>query len=172
MRQKILIHTDGGSRGNPGPAAAGFVLTNESKKLLLAKAVFLGDATNNVAEYNGLIKALEMAKKLNARTIEAFSDSELMVKQINGQYRVKNAGLKPLYGKCLDSLAEFESWQLSYIARDKNKKADAMVNKALDMQADVEEKPKSKSPKTKPTRLGVLISGGGTTMINIIAIVS
>ena len=168
MQQKIFIYTDGGSRGNPGPAAAGFVLTDKSKKQLLAKAIFIGDATNNIAEYTGLIKALEAAKKLNAQTIEIFSDSELMVKQINGQYRVKNAGLKPLYEKCITSLAKFESWQLSYIARDKNKKADAMVNKAMDIQADVEEKPKSKSPKTKPTRLGILMSGGGTTMVNIL----
>ena len=168
MQQKILIYTDGGSRGNPGPAAAGFVLTDESKKQLLAKAIFLGNATNNVAEYEGLIKALEAAKQLSAQTVEAFSDSELMVKQINGQYRVKNAGLKPLYGKCISLLAGFKSWQLSHIGRDKNEKADTMVNKALDIQADVEEKPKSKSPKTKCTRLGVLISGGGTTMINIL----
>jgi len=166
VQQKIIIYTDGGSRGNPGPAAAGFVLTDESRKQLLAKAVFLGNATNNIAEYNGLIEALKAAKQLNAQTIEAFSDSELMVKQINGQYRVKNAGLKPLYEECINLLAGFKSWKLSYIGRDKNKKADAMVNKALDVQADVEEKPKS--PKTKPTRLGVLISGGGTTMINIL----
>jgi len=165
VQQKIIIYTDGGSRGNPGPAAAGFVLTDQSKQQLLAKAVFIGNATNNVAEYTGLIEALKSAKQLNSQTVEAFSDSELMVKQINGQYRVKNAGLKPLYEKCINLLAGFTSWQLSYIGRDKNKKADAMVNKALDVQADVEEKPKS--PKTKSTRLGVLISGGGTTMINI-----
>ena len=167
--KKITIYTDGGSRGNPGPAACGFVIASDNGKQLVAKGLFLGKATNNIAEYTGVLKALQHAKEIRANEIQLFSDSELIVKQINGQYRVKNAGLKEYYNQIMNILSGFESWQVTHVYRDKNKEADTLVNKALDNSADVEIKNDSQTSqkKQKPIRIAVLISGGGRTLINI-----
>ncbi len=167
--KKITIYTDGGSRGNPGPAACGFVIASDNGKQLIAKGLFLGKATNNIAEYTGILKALQHAKEIRANEIQLFSDSELIVKQINGQYRVKNAGLKEYYEQIMNILSGFGSWQVTHVYRDKNKEADALVNKALDNSADVEIKNNSRTSqkKQKPIRIAVLISGGGRTLINI-----
>ncbi len=97
MPDKVIAHIDGGSRGNPGPAAAGFTLTDSAGTQLQAKAFFLGQATNNVAEYTGLVKALEAAKQIGAEQITVFSDSELLVRQINGQYKVKSELIRPFF---------------------------------------------------------------------------
>jgi len=167
LHEHIIIHTDGGSRGNPGPAAAAFILTDTDKNTIEGKAFFLGDTTNNVAEYTGLLKALSAAKQAGAKTIDIFSDSELVVRQINGRYRVKSEKLKDLYAKCTQLLAGFASWKVTHIAREKNKQVDAMVNRAMNLQKDVTlEQPRPRH-KGKPTRLGVLLSGGGRTMLNI-----
>ena len=166
--EKITVHIDGGSRGNPGPAAAAFVFTDINGSKINAKAFFLGTATNNVAEYSGLIMALEAAKKMSPKQLTVFSDSELLVKQINGQYRVKSELLKPLYNRAVDLIKSFDSVQLKHIPREKNVQADALLNKALDIKKDIKEKTIPKNTNTKPLRLGVLISGGGTTLINIL----
>ncbi len=166
--EKITIHIDGGSRGNPGPSAAAFVMTDIKGKKIYAKASFLGTATNNVAEYSGLIMALEASKKMSIKQLTVFCDSELLVKQINGQYRVKSELLKPLYNRAVDLIKNFQSVLLKHIPREKNVQADALLNKALDYKEDIEEKTASKNTNTKPLRLGVLISGGGTTLINIL----
>ena len=166
--EKITVHIDGGSRGNPGPSAAAFVMTDINGRKISAKASFLGTATNNVAEYSGLIMALEAAKKINPKQLTVFSDSELLVKQMNGQYRVKSELLKPLYNRAVDLIKNFESVQLKHIPREKNVQADALLNRALDFKKDIEEKKISKKTNTKPLQLGVLISGGGTTLINIL----
>jgi len=167
LHEHIIIYTDGGSRGNPGPAAAAFILMDTAGNIIEGKAFFIGDTTNNVAEYTGLLKALSAAKQAGAKTIEAFSDSELMVRQINGRYRVKNLKLKELFTKCAALLAEFASWRITHIPRDQNKQADAMANRAMNLKKDVTlEKPEPRQ-KGKPTRLGILISGGGRTMVNI-----
>ncbi|MGB2865772.1 MAG: phosphoribosylglycinamide formyltransferase [Sedimentisphaerales bacterium] len=168
MPDKIIAYTDGGSRGNPGPAAAGFVLNDSSGTQLQAKAYVIGRTTNNVAEYTSLVKALEAARKIGAEQLIVFSDSELLVKQINGQYRVKSELIKPLYEQAVNLLDRFKNWNVHHITRDKNKLADSLVNQALDAGHDIEAKRKSTSPKEKPIRLGVLISGGGTTLINIL----
>ncbi len=167
MYDRVLIYTDGGSRGNPGPAAAAFILKDPRKNIIEGKAFFLGDATNNVAEYAGLTKALSAAKQAGAKTIEAFSDSQLMVRQINGQYRVKSQNLKEYYAECMELLAGFESWRITHILRDKNEQADALANRAMDLKKDVTLKTKSRPSGSKPTRLGILLSGGGRTMVNI-----
>jgi formyltetrahydrofolate-dependent phosphoribosylglycinamide formyltransferase len=159
---------DGGSRGNPGPAAAAFILNDASGKQLEAKAFFLGRATNNVAEYTGLVKALEAAAQIGSERICVFSDSELLVKQINGQYKVKSEQIRPLYRRAVNLLEKFKNWEVRHVTRDKNKKADNLVNRALDTEHDIKSKKKSAKPKTRPIRLGVLISGGGTTLINIL----
>lgn len=166
--EQIIIYTDGGSRGNPGPSAASFVLTDETGKKLLAKAVFLGQATNNVAEYTGLVKALEAAKKFHAGKIQVLSDSELMVRQINGQYKVKSEKLMPLFQQAMRMLSEFSSWKVHHVLREKNKEADALVNQSLDYKKDIESRLSPAKHAKKPVRLGVLISGGGTTLLNIL----
>ena len=168
MSDKIIAYIDGGSRGNPGPAAAAFVLNDSSGAQLEAKAFFLGRATNNVAEYTGLVKALEAAAQKGPKQINVFSDSELLVKQINGQYRVKSEQIRPFYQKAVSLLRRFNSWEIRHVTRNNNKQADSLVNQALDAGQDIESKRKSMMSKEKPIRLGILISGGGTTLINIL----
>ncbi len=169
MPEQITIYTDGGSRGNPGPAAAGFILADGNGRQLQGKALFLGQATNNTAEYTAIIKALKAAKQLGAKRLKVFSDSELLVKQINGQYKVKSEQIRPLFKQAVNLIAEFEDCQVRHITRGKNKKADELVNQALNLEQNVEDKPQAKPAQNKkPIRLGVLISGGGTTLMNIL----
>ncbi len=168
MTRKIRIYTDGGSRGNPGPSAAGFVLIDQNKKQLSAKGIFLGEGTNNTAEYSGILKALETAKKFAADEIEIFSDSELLVKQINGEYNVKSENIRPLFMQVMDMLDKFKNWKIKHIPREKNQQADKLVNQALNLQKDVGQDSNIAKSNTKPVRLGVLISGGGRTLMNIL----
>ena len=168
MSDKIVAYIDGGSRGNPGPAAAGFTLADSCGTQLQAKGLFLGKATNNVAEYTGFLKALEAVKHAGAKHLTVFSDSQLLVRQINGQYKVKSENIWPLFQKAVNLLNGFTSWQVQHIPREKNQRADKLVNQALDLKHDVEVKRKSIVQNQKPVRLGVLISGGGTTLINIL----
>ena len=167
----MIVYTDGASRGNPGPAAAAFVLADDNGNQIYSKASFLGKATNNIAEYIALLNALGQAKQLDAKNVEIFSDSELMVRQINGEYRVKNPNIREIYLECTELLDGFGSWEIKHIRRDKNVEADELANQAIDKCGDVEQWPNkgaAKSKKTKPLRLGILLSGGGTTMTNII----
>jgi len=167
-RNEVIAYIDGGSRGNPGPAAAGFTLTNSVGVQLQAKAFFIGRATNNVAEYTGIIKALEAAKQIGAKQLTVFSDSELLVKQLNGEYKVKSEQIRPLFRQAVDLLGEFENWKVRHIFREKNEEADKLVNQALNLERDVEDEPAPAAQNKKPVRLGVLISGGGTTLMNIL----
>ena len=99
---KLTVHIDGGSKGNPGPAAAGVVIrTADDSTVIHSAGVYIGEATNNVAEYNGLLEGLRRAEKFGAEEVEFFSDSELLVRQMNGEYRVKNENLIPLFGRIL-----------------------------------------------------------------------
>lgn len=177
--QEIIIYTDGGSRGNPGPAAAGFVITDKNAKRLCARGAFLGKATNNEAEYIAIIKALEAARQFKAEQITVFSDSELLVRQINGQYKIKSEKLRPLYRRAAELLDEFKNYKIRHIPREKNTEADELVNRALDIKQNItddaavpqtsnERRVTSDESRTRPLRLGVLISGGGTTLINIL----
>jgi len=167
-KYEIIAHIDGGSRGNPGPAAAGFTLADSAGTQLQAKAFFLGQATNNVAEYTSLVKALEAAKQIGAEQLTVFSDSELLVRQINGQYKVKSELIRPFFRQAVSLLAEFENWKVQHITREKNEEADKLVNQALNLGSDIENEPELAVQNQKPIRLGVLISGGGTTLINIL----
>ena len=134
----LIIYTDGGSRGNPGPAAAGVVIRDgDSDKIIHEAGYFLGKTTNNVAEYQGLIRALEYAQQLGAKRVQVFTDSELMVKQITGEYRVKSPDLKPLAEKAQSILLRIDLWQIKHIRREKNTHADALANKAMDARRDV-----------------------------------
>lgn len=132
-----MIYVDGGARGNPGPAGAGVVIQDSGGKTLFAGGYFMGHATNNVAEYTGLLRGLEQAQALGAKSVRAFSDSELMVSQINGVYRVKNAGLKPLFEKATGLIGRFAKFQITHVRREKNKQADLLVNQAVDARRNV-----------------------------------
>jgi formyltetrahydrofolate-dependent phosphoribosylglycinamide formyltransferase len=166
--EKIIIYTDGGSRGNPGPSAAAFTLADAKGKQIAAKAFYLGESTNNVAEYTAVLKALEHAKQYNPQRISIFSDSELLVNQLNGGYKVKSENIRPLFEQVQTMLLEFGASEIKHITRDKNKKADELVNQALNLKKDIYVEAETVSPSTKTVRLGVLISGGGTTLINIL----
>ncbi len=128
----IKIYTDGGSRGNPGPAASGFVLIAENGDIVLKKGVYLGITTNNQAEYQALKLALEAAKTLKATNLDIYMDSLLIVNQIKGTYKVKNAELLPLYNSIKKLIEGFNSVSFTHVPRALNKLADAMVNEALD----------------------------------------
>jgi formyltetrahydrofolate-dependent phosphoribosylglycinamide formyltransferase len=143
-------------------------MADQGGSRLAAKAFFLGEATNNVAEYTAVQRALEAAKQTGAKKLTVFSDSELLVRQLNGQYKVKSDTLRPLFGQAVDLLARFQSWQVRFIPREKNAEADRLVNQALNLERDVEDKLMDTKPSANPIRLGVLISGGGTTLMNIL----
>ncbi|NLK01429.1 MAG: ribonuclease HI family protein [Clostridia bacterium] len=129
---KLIIHCDGASRGNPGEAGIGYIIRNESGEVLEEASYYLGKATNNVAEYSALVRALQDCLKLGCREVEAYLDSELVVKQINGEYRVKNEGLKPLYKQAMGLLETLDKFKVKHIPRAKNKDADALANKGID----------------------------------------
>ncbi|AOV98973.1 ribonuclease HI family protein [Dehalococcoides mccartyi] len=129
---KIIINTDGASRGNPGPASIGVTLKDGKNNLVACISKAIGHATNNQAEYQALLAGLEKAASLGAKELEIRSDSELLVKQIKGEYRMKNEGLKPLFSKSVSLLGRFERYQIKYIPRAQNSEADALANKALD----------------------------------------
>jgi formyltetrahydrofolate-dependent phosphoribosylglycinamide formyltransferase len=167
-RYELIAYTDVASRGNPGPAAAAFILTDTKGAKLQAKAFFLGRNTNNVAEYTGIIKALEAAIKIGAERIVVFSDSQLLVRQLNGQYKVKSEQIRPLFQQVVKLLGRLESWEVQFVCREKNKETDKLVNQALNLEQDVADKSLTQTRNQKPIRLGVLISGGGTTLMNIL----
>ena len=126
------LYTDGGSRGNPGPAAYGCALYDDAGKLVDIDAAYLGRATNNQAEYNGIIAGLKLAQKSGVKNIICYMDSELIVKQVKGEYKVRNANMKPLYEKLMRIVEKFDSFAFSHVYREKNKVADKLANLILD----------------------------------------
>ena len=129
---RVVVHVDGGSRGNPGPAAAAAVVSSPDGEVLDEAAVTLGRATNNVAEYRGLLLGLERAAALGASEVEVINDSELIAHQVNGRYKVKHPDMKPLHAASLEALRGFERWSIRPVPRAQNADADALVNQALD----------------------------------------
>jgi ribonuclease HI len=129
------IHTDGGARGNPGPAAYAYVIEGPGE-VVVESAGRLGTATNNIAEYTALVRALEHARKLGARRLHVYSDSELLVKQMNGLYKVKHEGLRPLYEKAQKLCQHFEAVTIRHVFREANKHADRLYNEVLDGRRD------------------------------------
>jgi len=123
---------DGGSRGNPGPAAWGVAILDEAGDLREGHCGHLGHATNNEAEYHGLLAALRLADERDAEDVEILADSELIVRQIQGRYRVKAPKLKPLYLQAIRLIRGFSSFKISHVRRESNKDADRLVNQALD----------------------------------------
>ena len=128
----VIAYADGASRGNPGPSSYGVVVYDRDGKELHRGGRALGRGTNNQAEYHGAIAALEAALGLGAREVELRMDSELIVRQLTGRYRVKNPGLAPLYKRILDLRTRFDRVALTHVPRAQNKVADALANEALD----------------------------------------
>jgi len=135
MIDKLIIHTDGGARGNPGPAAIGAVLQTTDNKVLAEVSEYIGETTNNQAEYKAVIAALEQAKDLKVQEVNLYADSELVVKQLNREYKVKHPDLAPLYVKVYNLSQSFKKIKFHHIPRERNKAADALVNQALDARA-------------------------------------
>ena len=142
---KFIINVDGGSRGNPGPSAGGVVIRDGEGEILLERGLYYGHATNNIAEYRACIDGLRLLKELLAKgrpgeaEVLVRSDSELLVKQLSGEYRIKNAGLKPLAVQAQAAMKGFKSVKLEAVRREMNEDADRMVNRALDEGRDVHE---------------------------------
>jgi ribonuclease HI len=132
---KLIVHVDGGARGNPGPAAAACVASAPDGEPLDERTELLGTATNNVAEYRALLLGLRCARELGASEVEVIGDSELIAKQIQGLYKVKHAAMRPLYLEAMQALRGFESWSIRTVPRAQNADADALVNAALDQAA-------------------------------------
>ncbi|HPY08524.1 MAG: ribonuclease HI family protein [Patescibacteria group bacterium] len=130
--KKIIIYTDGGARGNPGPAGVGAVLYNENQEVLAKISKYLGVATNNQAEYQALILALKKAIELGAEEVNCYLDSELVVCQLNREYKVKNKDLAPLFLDIYNLSLSFKKITFTHIPRERNKLADQLANEAMD----------------------------------------
>lgn len=134
---KIIVHSDGGARGNPGPAAIGVVIEKESGEIIEELSETIGDSTNNIAEYTAVLRGLHalqaaFGEKTVDLEIDWRLDSELVVKQLAGEYKVKNPGLRPLFDEIRDLRARFPKLSLKHVRREENKEADRLVNEALD----------------------------------------
>jgi ribonuclease HI len=128
----VVLHVDGGARGNPGPAAIGVVVSDPAGNVIDEVAERIGVATNNVAEYRAVLRGLERARELGASEVEIVGDSELVARQLSGAYKVKHPAMKPLYEQAITALRGFERWGVRTVPRAENARADALVNAALD----------------------------------------
>jgi ribonuclease HI len=131
----VVVHVDGGARGNPGPAAVAAVASSPDGEPLGEASAYIGEATNNVAEYKAVLLGLELARSLGARQVDVVNDSELVARQIGGQYKVKHAGLKPLFTETMRELRELDRWSVRNVRREQNERADELVNVELDRAA-------------------------------------
>jgi ribonuclease HI len=156
MKETLILEFDGGSRGNPGPAGIGVVVRAENGQPLVTLGRFIGKATNNVAEYRALICAMEKAAELGAKNIIIRGDSELIVKQMRGEYRVRNADLKELYDEAQSLMYQFDDSKIEHNLRHKNKLADKLANLAMDRKKEVSEVDESPLdiPAATPTAAG------------------
>jgi ribonuclease HI len=129
---KIVLHVDGGARGNPGPAAIGVVVSGPDGQALEELGEPIGVATNNVAEYRALLRGLERARAIGANEVEIVNDSELVARQLTGAYKVKHPAMKPLHAAAIAALRGFDTWRIRSVPRAQNARADELVNQALD----------------------------------------
>jgi ribonuclease HI len=128
----VVVNVDGGSRGNPGPAAVAAVATDPSGEVLAERAETIGDATNNVAEYRALLLGVELAKELGADQVEFVGDSKLIVEQVKGNWKIKQEHLRPLRAEAIKALGQLPKWSIRHVRRDDNARADELLNDALD----------------------------------------
>ncbi|HEX4822778.1 MAG TPA: ribonuclease HI family protein [Candidatus Polarisedimenticolaceae bacterium] len=135
MAERLRAGIDGGSRGNPGPAAWGVVVLDADDKPVEGFAGAIGRATNNVAEYTALVEALGLAAERGATEVELLADSELVVKQVRGEYKVRHPDLVPLHAEAMRRIGRFPNFRIRHVPREKNKAADKLVNRALNMVA-------------------------------------
>ena len=135
MSKRLVVNVDGGARGNPGPAAIAAVVTTPDGEVLEERSEAIGVATNNVAEYRALLLGIARARAQGAREIELVGDSELIVRQVRGEYRVKDAALRDLHARVTEALDGFESWSIRHVRREENEPADTLVNATLDAAA-------------------------------------
>lgn len=133
--KKVRMFADGGSRGNPGPSASGFVLLDDTDTVLVEKGEYLGITTNNQAEYQAVLQGLEEAARLGVQEVDVYLDSMLVVKQVQGQWKVKNRDLWPIHQAIKDIIKQFKHVKFTHVPREYNKLADAEVNKVLDSEA-------------------------------------
>jgi ribonuclease HI len=129
---KVTVNVDGGARGNPGPAAIGVVVRDADGAVVEAVGETIGKTTNNVAEYQALLRGIELAAANGATEVELVGDSELIVRQIEGRYKVKNEAMKELHAQAKKALAGFDNWSIRHVKRAQNSDADKLVNQALD----------------------------------------
>ncbi|MDE3134256.1 MAG: ribonuclease HI family protein [Acidobacteriota bacterium] len=131
-QSKLVVHVDGGARGNPGPAAIGVVVSEPDGELVTTFADTIGETTNNVAEYRALLRGLQLATEHGAREVDVINDSELVARQLTGVYKVKHPAMRELHRQALAALQGFERWSIRSVPRAENAEADALVNEALD----------------------------------------
>ncbi|HEY8001046.1 MAG TPA: ribonuclease HI family protein [Solirubrobacterales bacterium] len=132
MPEQLVVNVDGGARGNPGPAAIAAVLATPDGEVIERRGEAIGRATNNVAEYRAMLLGIERAQALGASEVELIGDSELVVRQVKGEYRVKDEGLRPLHAEVRAALDSFDRWSIRHVRREHNAEADRLVNETLD----------------------------------------
>ena len=130
--KRLVVNVDGGARGNPGPAAVAAVVSDPDGEVIAERAGRIGEATNNVAEYRALLLGIELARELGAEEVELIGDSQLIVRQVRGEYKVKDAGLKPLHRQATEALRAFARWSIRDVRRAHNERADELLHEALD----------------------------------------
>jgi ribonuclease HI len=167
----LVAHIDGGARGNPGPAGYGVVIEDEAGRPVCKLSEYLGKQTNNYAEYSGLLAALKYALKHGFKAIKIFSDSELMVKQIMGQYKVNHPVLKELHGKATLMIDELDAFEINHVLREKNRDADRLANEAMDRGMKREPESNPAGIASPPLEVNGLVRNGvveflGTTLPN------
>jgi ribonuclease HI len=135
LSKRLVVNVDGGARGNPGPAAIAAVIATPEGEIVEERSETIGQATNNVAEYRALLLGIERARALGAREVELVGDSELIVRQVRGEYRVKDAALRELHARIGEALDGLERWSIRHVRREENERADRLVNEALDARA-------------------------------------
>lgn len=132
MAGRLVVNVDGGARGNPGPAAIAAVAATPDGEIVAERGELIGSATNNIAEYRAVLLGIELARELGAGELELVGDSELIVRQLQGDYKVKQEHLRPLHARALRELMDFPGWTVRHVRRDENAAADALVNATLD----------------------------------------
>jgi ribonuclease HI len=167
----LIAHSDGGARGNPGPAGYGVVIQDQSGRKVAHLSEYLGHQTNNFAEYQGLIAALEYALQHGPKALKLISDSELLVRQIKGIYKVKNATLQDLHGRAKELIAQLEWFSIGHALREHNREADRLANEAMDKGMGRVERapsPAQPSPNLNPAQqeLEGIIRNGVVELIN------
>ena len=151
---KVIIYTDGASKGNPGDAGIGIVISSPDGTVLREIGEYIGKTTNNVAEYSALIRGLKEAADLGATQIEISTDSQLMARQLAGVYKVKSPNIQPLYAEAVNLIRHFADVSISHVVRELNKRADELANLGVKKRAEFQQKPACKKAKSKQGELG------------------